>query len=469
MVNDFKEINKKELEKKLEENNNDVKSTLKEIIKTMSQKTEGKEEDRLASAVIEKYPNLSKEEIQTELSKTPNKEEAIHKLIELSHKKIYNNVKMAHQDLSDKLIFLCCEKACWVFNEALKLCEKVKIADPKEVLGIQAESIEYLAKDMLTNIKNNNVDKEVMEVQAGTIEYLAEDMEKNKSQTEVLKIQEGTVEYLAKDMLTNIKDNNTDKNVMEVQAGTIEYLAEDMEKNIKQLSGLKANQFINDFKDNNELQDEKRINLATEAIQPLLHSSIEPQNEIEKSDKDSIEYELVDGKLQVQVSLVDASKNSWIGFFNKSDPNTKYISYNWLAYLKDRTFVVDAPTVNGEYEFRAFKDKTTLSLSKEYVVNNEDTFVLSLQETSLVINYQIYSFDAVKNSSWVSIHNPEEENANKYRRFAYLKSNTGSITFDGFITDGNYQARIYSQNYFTNTLKIKSNVVDIKNVSEKKN
>jgi hypothetical protein len=343
----------------------------------------------------------------------------------------------------------------------------VKLVDPKEVLGIQAESVEYLAKDMVKNISNNQIDKNVMEVQAETIEYLAEDMEKNTSNP-VLKVQEGTVEYLAKDMVKNISNNQIDKNVMEVQAGTIEYLAEDMEKNIKQLSSLKANQFINDFKDNNELEDEKRVNLATDAIQPLLHETIEPkEGMIEKSDKDCLEYKLVDGKLYATVSLIEASNNSWIGFFKKSDPNNKYINYNWLVYLKENTFVVDAPCVNGEYEFRVFKDKSTIALSKEYLLDNQDSFSLAVQDSTLVVNYQIFSFNAPQNSAWISIHTPEEENANKYRRFAYLKSNSGSVSFEGFITAGKYQARIYTQSYFTNTLKLTSNNVEINNPSTK--
>jgi len=104
-----------------------------------------------------------------------------------------------------------------------------------------------------------------------------------------------------------------------------------------------------------------------------------------------------------------------------------------------------------------------LAFTKEYNVNGEDSISVKLEEFELKITWGIFSFDVVKESAWISIHLADEEKPNQYKRFSWLKSNSGSVSFNKLQHEGTYEARVYSKNnYFNSNIKLRSEKINIK-------
>jgi len=465
IVEDVNKMKKEEIVQLFEENQNDPNETIKELVSSiLSKKPQNLivQQDRFVNALLEQLPHLTKEEITNTLQKIPLKELAVKRLIALNHLSTFNKLNAVYgKEMGLSKLLACIKKANWKYNDALGSIDNwVK----KKLLQIELDAINFIADSMKIKMKEQNY-PDYLESQAYTIQLFAQAMQREVDSGNInndqLHTQAKTIQIFG-ELLQ--KEVGKDNNAFQFQSETICFLAKLIEAEVTDTAEQQAPAFLQLNKNQEEQTQEKNLELAKSSIQPLLNDIIQPTTEVvATSESDSLEIKVVEGKLHATVSLAAATRFSWIGFFKKGSNNTQYLSFNWLSYLREKIFICDHPTVNGEYEFRVFKDKTTVAFTKEFKLEEQDSVVLSQEENEIKVSWKIRSFDCVKDCAWVSVHKSGEERANYYLRSSWVNVNEGSISFKKFDQEGEYEARVYSKSYFKNTLKLKSNILAISN------
>eukprot|EP01091_Cochliopodium_minus_P004071 TRINITY_DN1398_c0_g2_i1.p1 TRINITY_DN1398_c0_g2~~TRINITY_DN1398_c0_g2_i1.p1 ORF type:complete len:503 (-),score=203.91 TRINITY_DN1398_c0_g2_i1:54-1562(-) len=171
-----------------------------------------------------------------------------------------------------------------------------------------------------------------------------------------------------------------------------------------------------------------------------------------------------ENKIVATVDFKSQSSYSWIGFYNKEDKDPNYKSYNYLYKLSENKFVVDKPLINGSYHFRVFANKyISVKVSEEIVLDKKDFVTLVRDEKNdkvINVSWQIGSVDPYALSAYVTVHKKEEERANYYRRWNWIKTFDGVHTFKTPIHTGEYEARVY----FNGKLQFKSDILKIEGI-----
>jgi hypothetical protein len=210
-------------------------------------------------------------------------------------------------------------------------------------------------------------------------------------------------------------------------------------------------QIINDEEKKNEEETKQQIEklileFPTSENVPENQSNND-KNENEDFNKCIITYTEKDNKLIARVEFKNQNSYSWIGFYKKDDPDSQYISYNYLCKLKDSTFEVDKPLLNGSYHFRCFSSRYALAGSSEDIVlNKEDKITMERDEKNnkvTNVSWDIGSFDPYALSAYITIHIQTEQRPNYYRRWNWIKTHSGTHSFKTPIHNETYEARLY--------------------------
>ena len=220
------------------------------------------------------------------------------------------------------------------------------------------------------------------------------------------------------------------------------------EKEIKELGDT----YIESIKKNLLSEEQKNEEEQKNTIQQIVFEHSLPPEENEKSGQQAgnkcvITFTEKDNKLVAKIDFKNQTTYPWIGFYKKDDPDSQYIAYNYLSSLKDSTFEVERPSLNGSYHFRCFSSRyAVVATSDDVVLNKEDKLTMETDENNdkiTNVSWDIGSFDPYAMSAYVTIHIQSEQRPNYYRRWNWIKTNSGTHTFKTPIHNETYEARLY--------------------------
>eukprot|EP01091_Cochliopodium_minus_P017990 TRINITY_DN7202_c0_g1_i1.p1 TRINITY_DN7202_c0_g1~~TRINITY_DN7202_c0_g1_i1.p1 ORF type:complete len:537 (-),score=183.44 TRINITY_DN7202_c0_g1_i1:33-1616(-) len=195
-------------------------------------------------------------------------------------------------------------------------------------------------------------------------------------------------------------------------------------------------QKINTLPTNNKNNFDKQINGSS--------------TESSQDDKISISSEIKENKIHAKINFPESKYYCYIGFYVKGE--SYCIQFDYLYNLKNETFIVDKPSLNGDYEFRLHNKSSFLSfygccfISDPVTVDDKDILLFEKNDKNLLVKWEIHSFDPLKRDAYVALYLEEENRPKFYVDWNWVKSSGGSLSFRLPKVSGSYQAHVYIGN-----------------------
>eukprot|EP00697_Spironema_sp_BW2_P000758 gnl/Spiro4/11027_TR5841_c1_g1_i1.p1 gnl/Spiro4/11027_TR5841_c1_g1~~gnl/Spiro4/11027_TR5841_c1_g1_i1.p1 ORF type:complete len:305 (-),score=19.20 gnl/Spiro4/11027_TR5841_c1_g1_i1:68-955(-) len=289
--------------------------------------------------------------------------------------------------------------------------------------------------------------------------------EKQKELERQLELQkQKEIDYQNEIQLQKQKELEKQNQVQNVEIPKLEY-------NQNQLQNLieESNSKMIDVKKLLEIQEVKNEEETKKNLEHMILEYSNPEMELPIQDNTPhhecvISFVEKDNQIVATIDFKSQNSYSWIGFYNKEDKDPNYKSYNYLCNLKENKFIVDKPLVNGSYHFRVFATKyISVGKSEDIVLNKQDVVTLVRDEKNdkvINVSWDMGSVDPYSVGAYVTVHKKEEERANYYRRWNWIKTFSGVHTFKTPIHTGEYEARVY----FNGKLQFKSDTLKIEGI-----
>eukprot|EP01091_Cochliopodium_minus_P004070 TRINITY_DN1398_c0_g1_i1.p1 TRINITY_DN1398_c0_g1~~TRINITY_DN1398_c0_g1_i1.p1 ORF type:complete len:644 (-),score=272.91 TRINITY_DN1398_c0_g1_i1:54-1985(-) len=428
-----------EIRNALEESNwskNDATKTLQKIVKEREMEIQRQRElDIQKELEIQKQQELEKQK-ELEMQKQREEEQKREKEIELQRQQELEKQKELERQrlreveiIKQKEIDEMCEKQKQKdleFQQQIK-DQQLKVEEFQRLIELQQEKQRELEKQLEVQKEENNKKELLLQQEK------QKELEKQKEEQKNIEIPK--LEYSENQMKELIEESKS--KMIDVQK----------------------------LLENQEIKEEE------ETKKNIEHMILEYSNpEIEIPIQENTQSECIitfveqDDKIVATVDFKSQSSYSWIGFYNKEDKDPNYKSYNYLSNLKENKYIVDKPFLNGSYHFRVFLNKyITVGKSDDYISTRNDFVTMVRDEKNdkvINVSWQIGSVDPVVVGAYVTVHKKEEERANYYRRWNWIKTFDGVHTFKTPIHTGEYEARVY----FNGKLQFKSDILKIEGI-----